>query len=34
MGHVALSLSRQLPFGRAMHIEFSDATYKLRIKTL
>jgi len=34
MGHVALSLARQLPSGRAMHIEFSDATYKLRIKTL
>ena len=34
MGHVALSLAHQLPSGRAMHIEFSDATYKLRIKTL
>ena len=34
MGHVALSLSRQLPSGRAMHIEFFDATYQLRIKTL
>ena len=34
MGHVALSLSKQMPSGHVMRVEYSDNTYKLRIKKI
>ena len=34
MGHVALALSRQVPSDQVMRIEYSDNTYKLRIKQI
>lgn len=34
MGHVALALSKQVPSGHAMRVDFSDNTYKLRIKQI
>lgn len=32
MGHVALALSEQVPSGHVMRVEYSDNTYKLKIK--
>lgn len=34
MGHVALSLSRQVPSGHVMRVEYSDNTYKLKFKQI
>jgi hypothetical protein len=34
MGHVALELSKQCPSGYTMRVEYSDNTYKLKLKQL
>ena len=34
MGHVALALSGQVPSGHVMRVEYSDNTYKLKLKQL
>ena len=34
MGHVALALSKQVPSDHVMRVEYSDNTYKLRIKQI
>ena len=34
MGHVALELSKQCPSGHVMRVEYSDNTYKLKLKQI
>jgi len=34
MGHVALALSKQMPSDHVMRVEYSDKTYKLKIKQI